>query len=64
MPKISLSGIVKQIDKSAKELSKAETKTPNLVEKRKLNAKIKKLDRARKLVEETCHGLSILIPGK
>ncbi len=64
MPKISLSGIVKQIDKSTKELTKAEVRTPNLVEKKRLNAKIKNLRRAKKLVEQTCHGLSIIIPGK
>jgi hypothetical protein len=64
MPRISLSGIVKQIDKSTKELSKAETKTPNLVERRRLNAKIKKLGQAKRLVQEICHGLTIIIPGK
>jgi hypothetical protein len=64
MPKISLSPIVKQIDKSTKELSKAEQKTPNVVEKSKLSAKIKKLDQAKKLVKEACHGLTIIIPTK
>ena len=64
MAKISLSGIVKQIDKSANALAKAEKKTPNAVEKKKLNAKIKKLEHAKKLVEDICHGLTIIIPGK
>lgn len=65
MANISLGPIVKQIDKSTTLLSKAESKATGAVEKKILNAKIKKLKQARKIVIETCKngGLTVKVPG-
>jgi hypothetical protein len=66
MPNISLTPIVKLIDKTASQISKAETKTMGSGEKKRLAAKIKKLERAKKLVEEACGriGLNVQVPQK
>ncbi len=66
MAKITLSPIVKQIDKAAKELKKAQARTSNAVAKRTLSAKIKKLRQAERLVVQTCRnaGLNVAVPEK
>jgi hypothetical protein len=66
MANISLGPIVKLIDKTASQISKAETKTMSTGEKRRLDAKIKKLERAKRLVREACGhiSLNVKVPQK
>jgi hypothetical protein len=65
MPKkiiISLKGIVKQIDLATGELSAASAKATSGLEKQKLTAKIKGLNKIKKQVREKCRGLNITVP--
>jgi hypothetical protein len=67
MPKkiiISLSGIVQQIDEAIGKLSSAKGKAANVLEKRKLDVKIRKLKQVRKEAREPCRGLNIEVNMK
>jgi hypothetical protein len=61
-PSISLQGIVTQIDQATKQLSTAKKKATKALDKRKLAAKIKNLQRMKKKVRSHCHGLNITVP--
>jgi len=62
--KISLSGIVKQIDQATKNLNAAKGKAVTASEKKEVTAKIKKLNGIKKHVKGICHGLNVIVPEK
>jgi hypothetical protein len=65
MPKkviISLKGIVKQIDQATGKLSDARSRVAGGLEKQRLAAKIKNLNKIKRQVREECHGLNIIVP--
>ena len=69
MPKkvrISLRGIVEQIDQASGKLSRARDKAATRIEKQKLAAKIRNLKRIRAQVKQLCpngvRGLTVVVP--
>ncbi|HYA62518.1 MAG TPA: hypothetical protein VED66_04900 [Candidatus Sulfotelmatobacter sp.] len=66
--KISLSGIVKQIDQATKNLNAAKGKAVTAKEKKELALKIKHLTAIKKEVKANCpkgaQGLNIIVPEK
>jgi hypothetical protein len=65
--KISLTGIVNQIDQATRKLSRARGKAATRREKQKLAAKIKNLKSIKAQVKQLCptgaRGLTILVPS-
>jgi len=62
--KISLKGIVQQIDQATKHLEAAKGKVATAMEKKELEAKIKDLKEIKKDLKQICLGLNILVPPK
>ena len=60
--KISLRGIVEQIDQAEGRLTEAGSTVTSKPEKKKLAAKVKKLKKARALVKTACRTYTVIVP--
>ena len=65
--KVSISAIVKEIDKALKELETGESLAVNSKEKKAILAKIKKIEKAKKELRASCpkgsKSMTIIVPG-
>ena len=65
--KVSISAIVKEIDKALKELETGESLAVNSKEKKAILAKIKKIEKAKKELRASCpkgsKSMTIILPG-
>jgi TusA-related sulfurtransferase len=65
--KVSISAIVKEVNKALKELEKGEALAVSAKEKSSIAARIKKLEKAEKELKASCpkgsHSMTIVIPG-
>ncbi|HVM75046.1 MAG TPA: hypothetical protein VMT75_05335 [Candidatus Saccharimonadales bacterium] len=65
--KVSISAIVKDVDKALKELEKGEALAVSPREKSSINARIKKIQKAKKELRASCpkgsRSMTIVVPG-
>jgi len=65
--KVSISAIVKEIDKALEELAEGKTLAPNAQQKKAIAAKIKKIRDARNELRASCpkgsKSMTIVVPG-